>query len=144
MNDLMKKFNMAELKPVSTSMSMAMSLDPDENGKVGDQQEYRSMISSLLYLTAARADIPFAMCLCARFRLPDALHIGLPFSKSSVISNILLSLGFGILLLPRWTLLVFLMMVVGLIERALLVLVIFLDLLSFAILKNNLHLLNPP
>jgi hypothetical protein len=36
------------------------------------------------------------------------------------------------------------MMVVGLIERALLVLVIFLDLLSFAILKNNLQLLNPP
>jgi hypothetical protein len=35
--------------------------------------------------------------------------------------------------------------VVGLTERALLVLVIFLDLLSFvALLKNNLQLLNPP
>jgi isopentenyldiphosphate isomerase len=35
--DLMKKFNMAELKPVSTPMSMAMTLDPDENGEVVDQ-----------------------------------------------------------------------------------------------------------
>jgi hypothetical protein len=32
-NDLMKKFNMAELKPMSTLMSMATSLDPDENGE---------------------------------------------------------------------------------------------------------------
>jgi isopentenyldiphosphate isomerase len=50
--DLMKKFNMAELKPVSTLMSVAMTLDPDENGEAIDQREYRSMISSLLYLTA--------------------------------------------------------------------------------------------
>jgi hypothetical protein len=31
-NDLIKKFNMAELKPMSTLMSMTTSLDPDENG----------------------------------------------------------------------------------------------------------------
>jgi hypothetical protein len=48
----MKKFNMAELKPLSTPMSVAMTLDPDENGEAVDQREYRSMISSLLYLTA--------------------------------------------------------------------------------------------
>jgi hypothetical protein len=34
--DLMKKFNMAELKPLSTPMSSATSLDPDEDGKVVD------------------------------------------------------------------------------------------------------------
>jgi hypothetical protein len=50
--DLMKKFNMAELKPVSTPMSTATSLDPDENGKAADQRKYRSMIGSLMYLTA--------------------------------------------------------------------------------------------
>jgi hypothetical protein len=33
----MKKFNMAELKPVSTPMSTAMMLDPDKNGEVVDQ-----------------------------------------------------------------------------------------------------------
>jgi hypothetical protein len=55
--DLMKKFNMAELKPVSTSMSSTASLDSDEDGEAMDQREYRSMISSLLYLTATRSDI---------------------------------------------------------------------------------------
>jgi hypothetical protein len=38
MKDLMKKFNMAEVKPVSTLMSMAAALDPNENGKVVDQR----------------------------------------------------------------------------------------------------------
>jgi isopentenyldiphosphate isomerase len=33
---LMKKFNMAELKPVLTSMSTAMALDPDENHEAAD------------------------------------------------------------------------------------------------------------
>jgi hypothetical protein len=36
MKDLMKKFDMAELKPVSTLMSTATSLDPDEDGKAVD------------------------------------------------------------------------------------------------------------
>jgi isopentenyldiphosphate isomerase len=49
--DLIKKFNMAELKPVSTPMSSAASLDPDEDGEVVDYREYMSMIGSLLYLT---------------------------------------------------------------------------------------------
>jgi hypothetical protein len=33
-----------------------------------DQKEYRSMIDSLLYLTATRPDIQFSVCLCARFQ----------------------------------------------------------------------------
>jgi hypothetical protein len=49
--DLMKKFNMAELKPVSTPMSSVASLGPDEDDKVVDRREYKSMIGSLLYLT---------------------------------------------------------------------------------------------
>jgi hypothetical protein len=55
--DLMKKFNMTELKPVSTPMSSAVSLGSDEDGEAVDQREYRSMIGSLLYLTATRLDI---------------------------------------------------------------------------------------
>jgi hypothetical protein len=67
MKDLMKKFNMVELKPVSTLMSTTVVLDPDENGEAIDQREYKSMISSLLYLTTTRPDFQFAVCLCARF-----------------------------------------------------------------------------
>jgi isopentenyldiphosphate isomerase len=66
--DLMKKFNMAELKPLSTSMSIGTSLDPDENGNDVDQREYRSMIGSLLYRTVTQLDIQFIVCLCARFQ----------------------------------------------------------------------------
>jgi hypothetical protein len=66
--DLMKKFNMAELKPVSTPMSSAISLGPDEDGEAVNQREYRSMIGSLLYLTATRSDIQFIVGLCARFQ----------------------------------------------------------------------------
>jgi hypothetical protein len=65
--DLMKKFNMAELKPVSTLMSTATSLGPDEDGKVVDQRDYKRMIGSLLYLTTTRPDIQFVMYLCVRF-----------------------------------------------------------------------------
>jgi hypothetical protein len=67
MKDLIKKFNMAELKPVSTPMSTATSLGPDEDGEAVDQREYRSLIGSLLYLTATRPDIQFVVCLCACF-----------------------------------------------------------------------------
>jgi isopentenyldiphosphate isomerase len=73
--DLMKKFNMAELKLVSTLMSSTMSLDPNEDGEVVDQREYRSMIGSLLYLTATRLDIQFVVGLCAWFQAsPRSLH----------------------------------------------------------------------
>jgi hypothetical protein len=66
--ELMKKFNMAELKPVSTPMSSAASLGPDEDDDAVDQREYRSMIDSLLYLTATRPDIQFAVGLSACFQ----------------------------------------------------------------------------
>jgi hypothetical protein len=73
--DLMKEFNMPELKLVSTLMSMATALDPDENGEVVDQWEYKSMIGSLLYLMATRSDIQFTMCLCACFQVsPRSSH----------------------------------------------------------------------
>jgi hypothetical protein len=73
--DLMKKLNMVELKHVSTPMSTAAALDLDENGEAVDQREYRSMIGSLLYLTATRPDIQFAVCLCVRFQTsPRSSH----------------------------------------------------------------------
>jgi hypothetical protein len=125
---------MAELKPVSTLMSSAASLGPDEDGEVVDQREYKSMIGSLLYLTATRLDIQFTEGLCARFQASLRSHIGRQFSRFSGISNTLLSLGFSILLLRRWILLAFpilILWVVRLTERALLGLVIFLYLLSF-------------
>jgi hypothetical protein len=65
--DLTKKFNMDELKPVSTPTSTTTSLDPDINDEVVDKREYMGMIGSLVYLTATRPDIQFTVCLCACF-----------------------------------------------------------------------------
>jgi hypothetical protein len=66
--DLLRKFDMGEAKPLSTPMSTTTTLDEDKEGEAVDQKEYRSMIGSLLYLTATRLDIQFAVCLCARFQ----------------------------------------------------------------------------
>jgi hypothetical protein len=65
--DVLKKFDMGEVKPLSTPMSTTMALDEDKEGESVDQKEYRSMIRSLLYLTATRSDIQFMVCLCTRF-----------------------------------------------------------------------------
>jgi hypothetical protein len=73
--DLMKVFNMAELKPVSTPMSSAASLGPNDDGEAVNQGEYMSMIDSLLYLIVTRPDIQFTMGLCARFQAsPRSSH----------------------------------------------------------------------
>ncbi|WVZ76644.1 hypothetical protein U9M48_024600 [Paspalum notatum var. saurae] len=66
--DILKKFNMDDSKPMTTPMSTNMALDGDEDGEVVDQKEFRGMIDSLLYLTATRPDIQFAVYLCARYQ----------------------------------------------------------------------------
>jgi hypothetical protein len=106
--DVMKKFNMAELKAVSTPMSTATPLGPDEDGEVVDQREYRIMIGSPC--TSQRHGQTFYSSWgCVHtFRLPHILHIGRQFSESLGISNTLLSLEFGILLLLCLILLAFL------------------------------------
>jgi hypothetical protein len=65
--DIVRKFKMEDSKAMTTPMSTTTALDADEEGEHVDQ-EYRSMIGSLLYLTATRPDILFSVCLCARFQ----------------------------------------------------------------------------
>ena len=67
-SDMVKKFGMDDSKPLTTPMGTTTALDADEDGEPVDQKEYRSMIGSLLYLTATRLDIQFSVCLCARFQ----------------------------------------------------------------------------
>jgi hypothetical protein len=75
MKDIMKDLNMVELKPVSTPMSTATSLGPDEDGQAIDQREYMSLIGSLLYLTVTWPNIQLAVCLCACFQAsPHSSH----------------------------------------------------------------------
>jgi hypothetical protein len=81
--DLMKKFNMAELKPMLTPMSMVMALDPDKNGEADDQREYRIMIVSLLYLMMIQPGIQFTVCVLSSF--PTL------FTSDNYLSNIQVS-----------------------------------------------------
>ncbi|WVZ93507.1 hypothetical protein U9M48_039479 [Paspalum notatum var. saurae] len=66
--DILKKFNMGDSKPMTTPMSTNTALDADEDREAVDQKEFRGMIGSLLYLTATRPDIQFAVYLCARYQ----------------------------------------------------------------------------
>ncbi|KAK9037261.1 hypothetical protein V6N11_022180 [Hibiscus sabdariffa] len=72
----LKKFGLENVKPQATPMSSSIKLDKDEEGKCVDSKLYRSMIGSLLYLTASRPDIMFSVCLCARFQAnPKESHL---------------------------------------------------------------------
>ena len=66
--DLLRKFDMSDLSPQPTPISTSTALDEDLDGEAVDQTEYRSMIGSLLYLTATRPDIQFGVCLRARYQ----------------------------------------------------------------------------
>ncbi|KAK6151791.1 hypothetical protein DH2020_014426 [Rehmannia glutinosa] len=74
--DLMKKFGMEEKSSVKIPMNTSVNMDMDADGKAVDQTRYRALIGSLLYLTASRPDITFAVGVCARFQsAPKESHM---------------------------------------------------------------------
>ncbi|XP_040367371.1 secreted RxLR effector protein 161-like [Rosa chinensis] len=57
-------------------MSTTTKLSEDQDGKLVDSTLYRSMIGSLLYLTASRPDISYSVGVCARFQAnPKESHL---------------------------------------------------------------------
>ncbi|GJW62993.1 putative reverse transcriptase, RNA-dependent DNA polymerase [Tanacetum coccineum] len=64
--DILKKFDFATVKTASTPIETNKALLKDEEAADVDVHLYRSMIRSLMYLTASRPDIMFAVCVCAR------------------------------------------------------------------------------
>ena len=62
--ELIKKFGLEGSKVCNTPMATTTKLDKDDQGKCVDIKFYRSMIGSLLYLTASRPDIMFSVSLC--------------------------------------------------------------------------------
>jgi hypothetical protein len=74
--DMRKKFSIEDAKGISTPMGTNGSLDSDKSGNMVDQNMYRSMIGSLLYVTASRPDVMFSVCMCARFQAsPRESHL---------------------------------------------------------------------
>ncbi|GJZ64089.1 putative ribonuclease H-like domain-containing protein [Tanacetum coccineum] len=74
--EILKKFYFATMKTASTPIETNKTLVKDEEAEVIDVHLYISMIGSLMYLTASRPDIMFAVCACARFQVtPKTSHI---------------------------------------------------------------------
>ncbi|GKB55999.1 putative ribonuclease H-like domain-containing protein [Tanacetum coccineum] len=74
--DILKKFDFCSIKTATTPIESNKPLIKDEDGVEVDVHEYRSMIGSLMYLTASRPDIMFVVCACARFQVtPKASHL---------------------------------------------------------------------
>ncbi|GJU10795.1 putative ribonuclease H-like domain-containing protein [Tanacetum coccineum] len=75
-SDILKKFDFWSIGTATTPIESNKPLVKDEDGVDIDVHVYRSMIGSLMYLTASRPDIRFAVCACARFQVtPKASHL---------------------------------------------------------------------
>ncbi|GJV06963.1 putative ribonuclease H-like domain-containing protein [Tanacetum coccineum] len=74
--EILKKFDFANVKTASTLIETQKPLVKDEEASDVDVHLYRSMIGSLMYLTASRPDIMFAVCACSRFQVtPKTSHL---------------------------------------------------------------------
>ena len=74
--DILKKFGMPDCSTINTPMATGNKIGPNYNGKDVDLKIYRSMIGSLMYLTASRPDIMFATGVCARYQpKPKESHL---------------------------------------------------------------------
>ncbi|GKU97469.1 hypothetical protein SLEP1_g10613 [Rubroshorea leprosula] len=74
--DILKKFEMENCKPVATPLVQNEKLSKDDQETKVDSPYYRSLIGSLLYLTATRPDLMFAASYLSRFMsAPSKLHL---------------------------------------------------------------------
>ncbi|GKE82668.1 hypothetical protein Tco_1552668, partial [Tanacetum coccineum] len=75
-DDILMKFDFAIVKIASTPIETNNALLKDEEAEDVDVYLYRSMIRSLMYLTASRPDIMFVVCACARYQVtPKVSHL---------------------------------------------------------------------
>nr|GEX40003.1 hypothetical protein [Tanacetum cinerariifolium] len=74
--DILKKFRYLGVRSANTPMDKENPWGKDRTGKDVDHHHYRSMIGSLMYLTASRPDIMFSVCAYARHQVtPKECHL---------------------------------------------------------------------
>nr|GFA16350.1 hypothetical protein [Tanacetum cinerariifolium] len=74
--DILKKFEYSKVRSSNTPMDKENPWGKDRTGKDVDLHLYRSMIGSLMYITASRPDIMFAVCARARHQVtPKECHL---------------------------------------------------------------------
>ncbi|PHU03205.1 hypothetical protein BC332_28456 [Capsicum chinense] len=75
--NLLKRFKLDKCKPVATPLVVNEKLMKDDGEERADSKLYRSLIGSLLYLTATRPDVMFATSLLSRYmQCPSTKHLG--------------------------------------------------------------------
>lgn len=74
--ELLKKFGMKSRSSINVLMGTSIRLDKDEDRKDVDITKFRRLIGYLLYLTASKLDIVFAIRICVRFQsAPKETHM---------------------------------------------------------------------
>ena len=66
-NQVLEIFNMQECKAAITPTLMGLKLSKDDSSKDFDPSLYKSIVGSLMYLTATRLDIMHVVSLISRF-----------------------------------------------------------------------------
>ncbi|TXG57777.1 hypothetical protein EZV62_015606 [Acer yangbiense] len=75
--DLLRKFKMESCNPVATPLAVNEKLSKADGDAKANVTQFRSLVGSLLYLTATRPDIMFSASLLSRFmHLPSLTHFG--------------------------------------------------------------------
>ncbi|KAI3797827.1 hypothetical protein L1987_33091 [Smallanthus sonchifolius] len=73
---ILERFKMVDCSATRTPMQVHHQLTLGNYGQDTDQHQYRAMIGYLMYLTASRLDIMFAVCLCSIFQaVPKSFHL---------------------------------------------------------------------
>ncbi|GJY09423.1 retrovirus-related pol polyprotein from transposon TNT 1-94, partial [Tanacetum coccineum] len=72
----LKKYGMESSDPVDTPMVEKSKLDEDTQGKSIDPTYYHGIIGTLMYFTASKPDLTFAVYMCARYQAkPTENHL---------------------------------------------------------------------
>ncbi|GAA0149902.1 transmembrane signal receptor [Lithospermum erythrorhizon] len=93
--NLVKRFGLETASSKRTPLATHVKITKDEGGVSVDVSKYRSMIGSLLYLTASRPDISHSVGICARFQAdPKEIHLNL---VKRIIKYVHGTLNYGLL-----------------------------------------------
>jgi hypothetical protein len=75
-SEVLKRFKMENSNSVHNPIAPGCKLYNDENGACVDETLFKQMVGCLMYLTATRPDLMFAVCLISRYMAkPTKLHL---------------------------------------------------------------------
>nr|GEV86464.1 putative RNA-directed DNA polymerase [Tanacetum cinerariifolium] len=74
--EVLKRFGMSECKAVKTPIARGTKLNKDESGVAVSESYYKQIVGCLMYLTATRPDIMYAVSLVSRYMSkPTEMHM---------------------------------------------------------------------